>query len=200
MGVFERWKVTLEEMDQIVSASPSLRGFLFGHISEYKLRKMWFSGEQVRDLHKSDNHDRSRKGDLTFTYKGVEVTVEVKSLQTHSIREASGVYTAKFQCDASDRRQVVLPSGERIETTCLVVGQFDLLAVNVFEFQQEWCFALAKNKDLPRSRFPKYTPEQREQILATLIEVTWPLKPPFEAEPFRLLDEIVAEKSRERRH
>ena len=42
----------------------------------------------------------------------------------------------------------------------------------------------------------KYTREQREQILATLMDVTWPLKPPFEPEPFRLLDEIVKEKPR----
>lgn len=196
MGVLERWKVAPEELDEIITRSPSLRGFIFGYVSEYKLRKLWFSDDRIINLHKSDNHDRAKKGDLTFAYNGVEITVEVKSLQTHSIRQFAGGFTGKFQCDASDRREVVLPDGQRIETTCLVVGEFDLLAVNLFEFQQEWCFAFAKSSDLPRSRLARYTPAQREQLLATLVEVTWPLKPPFEPEPFGLLDEIVREKSK----
>lgn len=196
MGILERWRITGDELDEIVSSSPSLRGFIFGYVSEYKRRKTWFADTRIIGLHKSDNHGRARKGDLTFTYRGVEITVEVKSLQTHSIRRRDDGCHGKFQCDASDRRRISLPSGETIETTCLAVGEFDLLAVNLFEFSGGWQFAFARNKDLPRSRFPKHTPEQRQHLLATLIDVTWPLQPPFEPEPFRLLDEIAAEKSR----
>lgn len=199
MGVLDRWRLTVDELDEIVSANPSLRGFMFGYVSEYKLRKMWFSDERISNLVKYDNHDRSRKGDLSFIYKGVPVTVEVKSLQTRSIRKAGNEYTGKFQCDASDRRQVTLPNRQKIETTCLVIDEFDLLAVNIFEFEQEWRFAFAKNKDLPRSRFAKYTAQQRKYLLATLMDVTWPLKPPFQSEPFRLLDEIASEKTPRRR-
>lgn len=161
MGALERWKLTAEELDEIVSANPSLRGFMFGYVSEYKLRKLWFSEERISHLIKYDNHDRSRKGDLSFIYNGVQVSVEVKSLQTRSVRRVGSDYVGKFQCDASDRRQVTLPNRQKIETTCLVVGEFDLLAVNLFEFEQEWRFAFAKNKELPRSRFSKYTPQQR---------------------------------------
>lgn len=196
MGVLERWKVTPEELNEIIAASPSLRGFLFGYVSEYKLKKMWFSDPRISKLIKYNNHDREKKGDLSFEYKGFEMRVESKSLQTHSIRKLDGESIGKFQCDASDRREVTLPSGEKLETTCLVVGDFDLVAVNLFEFEQEWRFAFAKNADLPRSRYSKYTPEQRQYLLATLIEVSWPPKPPFYAEPYRLLDEIVLEKSR----
>jgi len=196
MGALERWKLTIDELDQIVSANPSLCGFMFGYVGEYKLRKTWFSDERINNLVKYDNHDRTRKGDLSFIYKGAPVTVEVKSLQTHSIRKVGSEYTGKFQCDASDRRRVTLPNRQKIETTCLVVDEFDLLAVNLFEFEQEWRFAFAKNTDLPRSRFPKYTPQQRKYLLATLMEATWPLKPPFEPEPFRLLDAIALEKTK----
>lgn len=199
MGVLERWQLTAEELDEIVSANPSLRGFMFGYVSEYKLRKMWFSDERISHLVKYDNHDRSRKGDLSFLYKGAEISVEVKSLQTRSIRKVGDEYIGKFQCDASDRRQVTLPNRRKIETTCLVVGEFDLLAVNLFEFEQRWQFAFAKNTDLPRSRFARYTPQQQRYLLATLMEVTWPLKPPFQPEPFRLLDEIALEKARGRK-
>ncbi len=61
-----------------------------------------------------------------------------------------------FQCDASDKRLVKLPSGQEIETTCLVVGGFDLLAVNIFQFANQWKFAFAKNADLPRTTSRKY--------------------------------------------
>jgi len=195
MGVLERWKLSAEELDEIITANPSLRGFMFGYVSEYTLRKMWFADERISNLMKYDNHDRTRKGDISFIYKGVHISVEVKSLQTRSIRKKGNEYSGRFQCDASDRRQVTLPNRQKIETTCLVVGEFDLLAVNLFEFDQEWRFAFAKNKDLPRSRFSKYTPQQRNYLLATLVEVTWPLNPPFRAEPFRLLDEIALEKT-----
>ena len=88
-----------------------------------------------------------------------------------------------------------MPNGRKIETTCLVVGEFDLLAVNLFQFEREWRFAFATNADLPGSRFSKYTPTERKYLLATLVEVTWPVKPPFQREPFKLLDEIVREKA-----
>jgi hypothetical protein len=81
-----------------------------------------------------------------------------------------------------------------------VVGDFDLLAVNLFEFEQEWRFAFAKNKDLPRSRSSKYTPQQQKYLLSTLMEITWPLKAPFQPEPFQLLDEIALEKAKKQKH
>jgi hypothetical protein len=196
MGILDLWELTIGELDEIVAASPSLRGFMFGYVSEYKLRKMWFSGDSINNLVKYDNHDRTRKSDMAFTYKGVEISVEAKSLQSGSIRKVGETYTGKFQCDASDRRQVSLPSGETIETTCLLVDEFDLVAVNIFDFERKWRFAFAKNRDLPRSQYKKYTPEQQEHLLATLITITWPLQPPFMDEPFHLLDEIAEEKRR----
>jgi len=194
MGLLEEWKLSPGELDEIVSLNPSLRGFMFGYVSEYKLGKKWFSDSRVSDVVKYDNHDRTRKGDITFKYKEVEIIVEAKSLQTNSVRRIGDEYVGKFQCDASDRRKVSLPNGEEIETTCLVVGEFDLLAVNLFAFTKEWDFAFARNSDLPRTRSHRYTPRQRQYLLATLVEVTWPLKPPFQREPFALLDEIVHQK------
>ena len=196
MGILDLWGVTIGELNEIVAASPSLRGFMFGYVSEYKLKKMWFSDERIHKLLKYDNHDRTRKSDVTFIYKGVEISVEVKSLQSASIGKAGETLTGKFQCDASDRRKASLPNGETLETTCLVVGEFDLLAVNLFDFEKRWRFAFARNRDLPRSEYKKYTSQQREHLLATLISITWPLQPPFQSEPFMLLDDIAREKIR----
>ena len=195
-NILDLWDMSKDALSEIIVSNPSLRGFLFGYVSEYKLRKWWFSGDNVADVRKHDDHSRKNKGDLVFNYKGVEVKVEAKSLQTNSITTINGTHKGKFQCDASDCREVMLPNGQRVKTTCLVVDEFDLLAVNLFQFENKWQFAFARNQDLPRSTSNKYTPTQRKYLLATLMDMTLPLQPPFEAEPFRLLDEIAKEKKK----
>lgn len=194
-NLLERWQLTPQELSEIISQNPSMRGLLMGYVAEYKLRKIWFSDDRVERAIKYDDHDRSRPSDLEVHYNGVPITVEVKSLQTASVQHTDEGYQGRFQCDASDRRTVELPNGESMQTTCLIVGQFDLLAVNLFAFREQWDFAFIRNRDLPRYRYRRYTAEQRQYLLATLVAVTWPLQSPFEPEPFRLLDEISREKS-----
>jgi len=198
MSVLDRWKTTLAELNEIVSANPSLRGFLFGYVSEYKLRKLWFSDDRTSQVRKYDNHLRAKKGDISFVFDGEEMNVESKSLQTSSIRTTNGTCVGRFQCDASDRRPVTLPNGEEVATTCLVVGEFDLLAVCLFEFVNDWVFAFAKNADLPRTSSTKYTPAQRQYLLRGTMEITWPLRLPFREEPFSLLEELAREKKQYR--
>lgn len=153
-NILDQWDLKREEMAEILETSPSARGLIFGYVAEYKLRKLWFSDERVSDVHRYDNHGRTKKGDIAFTYRGAPVTVEVKSLQTATIRKTGDVYTARFQCDASDRRSIRLPNGDVLETTCLVVSEFDLLAVNLFALENKWRFAFAPKRrsaarDLP---------------------------------------------------
>lgn len=194
-NLLERWQLTQQELSEIISQNPSMRGLLMGYVAEYKLRKIWFSDDRIERAIKYDDHDRSRPSDLEVHYNGVPITIEVKSLQTASVQQDDEGYRGRFQCDASDRRTVELPNGESMQTTCLVVGQFDLLAVNLFAFREQWDFAFIRNRDLPRSRYRRYTAEQRQYLLATLVAVTWPLQSPFEPEPFRLIEEISREKS-----
>lgn len=169
-----------------------MRGFTFGYVSEYKLRKSLLNDPRIERVRKPDDHDRSIKCDLLVASRGRELKLEVKSLQTNSIRKTENGFEAKFQCDASDRRTAKLPNGRKVETTCLVTDEFDILAVCLFEFEQEWHFAFARNTDLPRTESPKYTPAQRKYLLATLMAVTWPLKAPFELDPLLLLDQIAS--------
>ena len=82
--------------------------------------------------------------------------VECKSLQTASIKKTGEVFTGTSQCDASDRRKVQFSDGTTLETTCLLTGEFDILAVNLFAFEGQWRFVFAKNADLPRSTYRKY--------------------------------------------
>lgn len=85
-----------------------------------------------------------------------------------------------------------------METTCLLPGKFDILAINLFEFGQEWRFGFVRNQDLPRSRYRAYTDYQRENLIATSVKVTWPLVPPIVSDPFPLLDQIVRERRKRR--
>jgi hypothetical protein len=189
MGFFQRLGVKVRDLEEIIESRPSLRGLVVGYLAETRLVEMWFPHYSVE---KVDDRDRAHKGDRLLTYKRKQFRIEVKSLQSNSVKKTTDGWTGKFQVDASDSRPVTLPNGERLKTVCLTVGGFDLLAVNLFDFGNEWRFAFVKNCDLPRSTYRKYTPEQRKHLLLTTPKITWPLQPPFRDGPFSLLNELVS--------
>lgn len=192
--ILDRWDMTPEELTELVENNPSLRGMILGYLAELKLEKLWLSGDDVSEVTKHDDHDRKKKGDRVIRYKGQEVIFESKSLQSAMIEKTEEGWIGKAQVDASDRREIVLPDNSRITTTCLQKGEFDILAVNVFAFEEKWRFVFAKNSDLPTSSYRKYTPYQRQHLLATLVTVHWPPRPPFSDEPFTLMNEIIQER------
>ncbi|NLE99395.1 MAG: helix-turn-helix transcriptional regulator [Anaerolineales bacterium] len=192
--ILETWSITPNDLTTILKQSPSLQGMLFGYIAEFKLEELWLEHPDIAGVVKDDDHDRRKKGDRRFIYKGHSFILEAKSLQTSSIKHTSDGWTGSTQVDASDRREIVLPSGEKVNTTLLLVGEFDVLAVNVFPFENNWNFVFAKNQDLPRSTYRGYTPEQRQYLLASLIPITWPPEPPFTDNLYYLLDELVEER------
>ncbi len=190
MGILDDWGITQDDLNAVLSERPSVRGVLIGFLAEYKLQRSVFSDARIHKLIRYDDHDRNRPPDFSFEYQGEKITVEVKSLQTKSVKSDNGGYTGRCQVDASDKRPVTLcPT-----TTCLLAGKFDILAVNLFEFGQRWRFGFIRNRDLPRSKYKKYSEYQREHLLATTVKVSWPLAPPFYSDPFELLKEIVRER------
>lgn len=199
-GLLDEWDITRDELNEVISDNPSLRGMLFGYVAEVKARQAIHRFPGITKSRKEDDHDRSNKHDRVLEYKGHEITLEVKSLQSNSIKQQEQPdgtirYTGKSQVDASDRREVVFPDNSKLNTTCLLVGDFDVLAVNIFAFENEWRFLYARNKDLPRSTYHKYTPEQKKRLLKSLVPVSWPPEEPFTEDLTSLLDEIVAERS-----
>lgn len=194
-SILEKWKLTEQELSIIIEENPSLRGFALGYVGEYKLRALLLANPHVTALKKPDDHSRVKgnKNDITIEYRGKSFTFEVKSLQTNSIKRDAieDRLTGNVQVDASDRRPVTLSDGSKLETTCLLCGEFDILAVNLFQFREEWDFAFILNDNLPRSRSKKYTEFQREQLLATSVKVTWPIETPFLLNPFDLMDTLI---------
>ena len=190
-SILKRWNITVEELTQVVDQNPSLRGMILGYLAELKLERLWLRREGISHVSKHDDHNRKKKGDRVVTYKGKEFIFESKSLQTNTIRKTDEGWVGKAQVDASDRRAVVLPNGTEVLTTCLLRGEFHILAVNIFAFEEKWRFVFAKNDDLPLSRYKGYSEYQRNHLLATLVTVHWPPKPPFYEEPFTLMNEML---------
>lgn len=196
MDILSRWSISVDELTELVNKNPSLRGILLGYVAEHHLTKLLEATGQFSGSFKYDDHDRTKKGDRVVTYKGQRCIIESKSLQTHSVKALpDGRWTGKAQVDGSDRRTVTFRDGTKLETTLLLPGEFDVLAVNCFAFGGNWRWAFCRNSDLPRSTFKKYTKAQRAGLLASLVKVDWPPSPPFSDDVFKILDSLVAEPS-----
>jgi hypothetical protein len=189
----DEWKITANEMTILLQENPSLRGMLFGYVAELKLRELISAFPGIKSMKKFDDHDRKKKGDLHIIYYHRVFSVESKSLQTSQIKfdRENQIWSGKAQVYASDSRIVTLPSGKQLKTTLLLRGEFDILAVNCYEFNKTWQFQFARNKDLPFSSYRKYTPEEQSALISSLIPVTWPPQPPFYSDLKLLLDEML---------
>lgn len=200
-SILNRWGITETELTELVDQNPSLRGIFLGYVAEKKFHDSFLNSRHVTEAAKDDDHDRKRKGDRRIVYKGKTFTIEVKSLQTNSVEKLwNDRWRGKSQVDASDSRTVKLPNGKSLKTTCLLRGEFDLLAVNCFAFGEQWRFAFALNSELPPNTYNKYTEYQRQNLLPTLITVQWPLRPPFSNDPFKLLDRLIKTRKSSRPH
>lgn len=194
-NILEKWDITVEELSDAILANGNLRGMVFGYVAEIKLRNLLNASGRIESAIKDDDHDRKKKGDLRIVYRGNEFRVECKSLQTAQNRQLpEGTFQGGAQVDGSDRRTVFLPDGSEVVTTNLLVGQFDVLAVNCFTFEDKWHFAFAKNKDLPRSTHKAYTEYQRQHLLATMVRVTWPASGLLTDNIFEVLDALIEDR------
>ena len=118
-------------------------------LAQHKLQRTVFADPRIRKLTRRDSHARSRAGDFSLEFQGETVTVAVKSLQPGSVRANNGRFTGRCQVDARNRRMVKLPGSTELQTACFLAGEFDILAVNLFEFGHRWRFGFIRNHDLP---------------------------------------------------
>ena len=193
-NILERWGISVEDLSKAILENGSLRGMVFGYVAEIKLCQLLEANSDVSFVTKDDDHNRKQKGDLRIIFKGHEFVLESKSLQSNSVKQLpDGSWHGKTQVDGSDRRTVKFVDGSSLETTLLLPGEFDVLAVNCFAFENQWFWLFARNRDLPRSSFSKYTPAQQAGLLASLVEVTKPASGIFTTDLFALLDSMIAE-------
>lgn len=194
-SILDRLEISESEFTELVDSNPSLRGMVLGYAAEVKFRRLFLSGRDDIISWKDDDHDREKKGDRRLKYKGQEIVVEVKSLQTKTVKfdQDRGIWTGKSQVDGSDRRLVEFSDGTKRDTTLLLRGEFDILAVNCFAFGDAWRFVFALNKDLKLSTYKKYTSAQRSELLASMQDVSWPPKHPFTSDWDEILERAYKE-------
>lgn len=205
-NLFEEYDITLEELEDMNNTNGSLRGVIVGYMAEKKLKQLLESDSRFIVKGKPDDHDRKIKCDLIVEYRGRDFRFESKSLQSTLIKPSLNKkyeLEAKVQCDASDCRDILLPNGEIVNTTCLQYGDFDILAVNMYMFHQRWEFAFALNEDLPQSTFkggrkkkdgtttPIISDEALKYLMKSLITITYPVSTPFVTDPCVLLDRLI---------
>ncbi len=194
--ILEHWGISAHELTELVDQNPSLRGILLGYVAEKKFHNTFLNHPDISEASKDDDHNRKKKGDRRIIYKDKPIIIEVKSLQTNLVKKnAPEEWQGKTQVDASDSRVVTFPDNSTLKTTCLLRGEFDLLAVNCFAFGEQWRFAFALNSELPPNTYKKYNEYQRKHLLPSLISIEWPLKPPFTENLFELLDKFIEIKS-----
>ena len=121
--------------------------------------------------------------------------IECELYRSHwAVGGEGGRFRGNVQCDASDNREVLLPNGRRVKATNLVIGEFDVLAVGLFAFREQWDFGFMLNRDLPRTASKKFEKGDRQHLLKTLIPVEWPLLENCRSSPFDLMDQLIAER------
>jgi hypothetical protein len=173
---------------EVLENAPSVRGMVYGNLAEVQLSR-WLvaNGLPLESQLRDDDHAKT-KSDRTILHRGRRYTIQVKSMQTNSIKQDSpGRFRAGIQCDGSDRRRVTLPNGHEVETTNYVAGEFMVLATPLHPFTGQWDFAFRLNSTLERTTSTKYAPEDRRYLLKTMVPISWPLEAPWTKELFALL-------------
>lgn len=161
---------------------------VYGNLAEVQLSR-WLvaNGVPLTNQLRDDDHAKT-KSDRTILHRGRRYTIQVKSMQTSSIKQdAPERFRAGIQCDGSDRRRVTLPNGHEVETTNYVAGEFMVLATPLHPFTEQWEFAFRLNSTLDRTTSTKYAPEDRAYLLKTMVPISWPLEEPWTTELFALL-------------
>ena len=64
--ILDRWQISAEELTKIVDENPSLRGFIFGYVSEYKARTFFDGNSEITGLKK---YEDQVKGTSHFNIK-----------------------------------------------------------------------------------------------------------------------------------
>jgi hypothetical protein len=183
-----RFWIQTEALVQLIIDNPSLRGMVYGYVSEAAFAA-FLDDLGIKKHFKPDDHKKT-KSDRTIDRNGRRYTIQLKSLQTNALREIEpGRFSGKVQNDASDRRKIELPGGDTIETTCYKAGEYDVLGVSLQPFTGAWRFAFKKNKDLKRSTYRKYPVAVQQMLLATLEDITFPLSDDWTENLLSLLDD-----------
>jgi hypothetical protein len=206
---WEDWKLDPEEFNRIIHKNSNALSAIFGYVAEERLREMYLEDDpRVENLRSPEDQDSADKGDWAFTWRDAPMKIEVKSLQTHTINavdtaqtelvdedKESVQYRAGFHLKGTSDQRTIQYSGEEYRTTLMNLEDtdIDLMAVNLYKIKDKWDFAFLKVDDLPRSK-GNYPEGLRQKLARSQIRLTIPLREPFTADLYGLMDEVLEER------
>ena len=206
---WEDWKLDPKEFNRIIHKNSNALSAIFGYVAEERLREMYLENDpRVENLRSPEDQDSADKGDWAFTWRGEPMKIEVKSLQTHTINAVDTTqtelededeepvrYRAGFHLKGTSDQRTIQYSGEEYSTTLMNVEDtdIDVMAVNLYKIKDKWDFAFLKVEDLPRSK-GNYPEGLRQKLARSQIRLTIPLRGPFTADLYGLMDEVLEER------
>ncbi|MFB6177841.1 MAG: hypothetical protein ABEI99_12005 [Halobaculum sp.] len=204
------WQLDPEEFNRIIDQNSNALSAIYGYVAEERLREGFLEGDpRVANVRSPEDQDSGDKGDWAFEYRGEPMKIEVKSLQTHTIRSVDTEQTklgeddgtrwrAGFHLKGSSDQRTVEYDGKEYNTTLMNVEEsdVDIMAVNLYRIEDRWRFAFLRVDDLPRSK-GDYPDGLRKQLAKSQIRLTVPLEDPFTEDLYGLMDQILAERHSE---
>lgn len=201
---WNKWEMTVQDFNRAVN-NANCYSSIFGYIAQERFIQRWLEGHaKITVVTSPRDHDRRDQGDYIINYGGEELRLEVKSLKADTIVRPSNEtldgdeerLKAKFQIFASDRSKVYEYDGEEYQTVLYSIEDFtpDIIAVNMYRFDEEWEFGFVRPEDLPRTPAKKFPEGLREKLMKSQPEITKPLREPYRDNLYVLLDEIIEER------
>lgn len=178
----------MELVDFLSNFASSLTGVIIGYLGEYRLIKYIknLNDENISNVVKESDHDKTTKNDISFYYKGVKIGLQVKSPLTNTISEKSGTYSFKIKNHRSDKTELVLSDGNICRCTNYILGEYDILAVPLFLVNGtgEMEYAFIMNYDCPQD--PK-----NKMLMSKEISITYPLTGKWTKNIYEVIDNVV---------
>jgi len=202
------WELSPEEFNRIIHKNSNALSAIYGYVAEERLREMYLEDDdRIENIRSPDDQDVGDKGDWAFRWRGEPMKIEVKSLQTHTIKEIDSEqqtlssddepvrYRAGFHLKGSSDQRTEVYEGDEYQTTLMNIekSDVDIMAVNLYKIKDEWDFAFLKVEDLPRSK-GNYPEGLREQLARSQTRLTIPLQEPFTDDLYGLMDAVLEER------
>lgn len=145
---------TPEELDAVITENPSLRGFLQGYLAEVALKKQLLLIPEVTSVEKIPDQ-ASEKGDLKVRYRDMDLTIEVKSIGTNTVKQdvLYDSWQGTVAVRSSDKKELEVEGVGRIRTSSIPRGGFDILAISCYAVSGKWEFMFMDNDNIPYRDF-----------------------------------------------
>jgi hypothetical protein len=180
---------TFGEIEKVLADNPALRGFIQGYLAELALMKRLAIITGIKDVQKIPDKD-IRKGDILFRYKGTDLTIEVKSVRSGSVKEdvLHETWEGTVGCKSSDKKEQLTSEGILVNTSSIMRGTFDILAISTYTVEGTWDYVYMENKHLPSISHGDHN------IIKTSFKINPLLTPLLESDLVKVLESARADK------